>query len=66
MLAQVFKIDVAICKKCGGDLAVVCAVNQAEEIARYLKHAKIDYEPPARAPAQDQARRDPRLRGRDL
>jgi hypothetical protein len=50
MLAQVFKIDVSICKKCGGDLAVVCAMNKAEEIARYLKHAKIDYEPPSRAP----------------
>jgi hypothetical protein len=33
-----------------GDLAVVCAVNKAEEIARYLKHAKIDYELPSRAP----------------
>jgi hypothetical protein len=58
MLAQVFKIDVTICKKCGGDLAVVCAVNKGEEIARYLKHAKIDYEPPARAP--------PRLRQEEI
>ena len=50
MLAQVFKIDVSRCEKCGGDMAAICSVIKRDSIVRYLKHIKIDYDPPPRAP----------------
>ncbi len=50
MLAKVFKIDVTQCQHCKGDMAIVAAITNHSEVARYLKHLGIEHEPPARAP----------------
>ncbi|MCX6124078.1 MAG: hypothetical protein NTV34_04925, partial [Proteobacteria bacterium] len=46
----VFKIDVTKCVHCEGKLRAVAAIQDREEITRYLKHQGIDHEAPARAP----------------
>ena len=50
MLAKVFKIDVTKCERCNGDMAVMAALIDRGEVARYLKHLGIEHEAPARAP----------------
>jgi hypothetical protein len=49
VLARVFKLDVLKCD-CGGDLTPLGAVQDPVEVKRYLKHLKIDYDPPPRGP----------------
>ena len=49
MLAQVFKLDVLKCE-CGGELKPIGAVEDPLQIARYLKHCNIKYDPPVRGP----------------
>ena len=49
MLARVFKLDVLQCE-CGGKLQRVAAIQDRDEIKRYLKHVNLEYDPPARAP----------------
>ena len=49
MLARVFKVDVLKCE-CGGELKPIGAVQDPVEVARYLKHSNIEYDPPARGP----------------
>lgn len=49
MLARVLKIDVLACA-CGGQLAPLGAVQDPDQIRRYLKHSNMDYEPPPRGP----------------
>ena len=49
MLGRVFKIEVLRCE-CGGDLKPLGSIKNPEQVRRYLKHANLDYEPPARAP----------------
>ena len=50
MLAKVFKIDVTKCVRCNGDMAVIAALLDRSEVARYLKHVGIEHDAPARAP----------------
>ena len=50
MLARVFKVDVTKCPSCGGDLAKLAAVTDPMAARRYLKHAGIPHDAPARAP----------------
>jgi len=50
MLARVFKVDVTKCPSCGGDLAKLAAVTDPIAGRRYLKHAGIPHDAPARAP----------------
>ena len=50
MLAKVFRIDVTKCQHCKGDMAIIAAITNRSEVARYLKHLGIEHEPPARAP----------------
>ena len=54
MLAKVFRIDVTKCQHCKGDMAILAAITNRSEIARYLKHLGIEYETPARAPPRYQ------------
>ena len=49
MLAKVFKIDVTKCQHCKGDMAIVAAIINRSEVARYLIHLGIEHEAPARA-----------------
>ena len=50
MLAKVFKIDVTKCQRCNGDMAVMAALIDRSEVARYLTHVGIEHEAPIRAP----------------
>jgi hypothetical protein len=50
MLAKVFRIDVTKCQHCQGDMAILAAITNRSEVARYLKHLGIEHEAPARAP----------------
>lgn len=50
MLAKVFKIDVTKCEHFNGDMAVMAAIIDRSEVARYLKHVGIEHEAPTRAP----------------
>ena len=50
MLANVLKIDVTKCERCNGDMAVMAALIDRGEVARYLKHVGIEHEAPTRAP----------------
>jgi hypothetical protein len=54
MLAKVFKIDVTKCQHCKGDMAILAAITNRSEVARYLKHLGIENEAPARAPPRYQ------------
>ena len=54
MLARVFKIDVTHCP-CGGTLRLMAAIQDRDQVRRYLTHANIDPDPPARAPPQFRA-----------
>ncbi len=47
MLAKVFQIDVTQCQHCKGDMAIIAAITNHSEVARYLKHLGIEHEPPA-------------------
>jgi len=49
MLARVFKLDVLKCD-CGGDLTPLGAVQDPDEVKRYLKHKNMEYHPPPRGP----------------
>jgi hypothetical protein len=49
MLARVFKIDVLKCG-CGGELKPLGAVQDPDQVRKYLKHVNIDYDPPVRGP----------------
>ena len=49
MLARVFKIDVLKCG-CGGELKPLAAVQDPDQVRKYLKHVNIDYDPPVRGP----------------
>ncbi|MCX6125359.1 MAG: hypothetical protein NTV34_11530 [Proteobacteria bacterium] len=50
ILALVFKIDVTKCVHCEGKLRAVAAIQERDEITRYLKHLGIDHEALARTP----------------
>ena len=54
MLAKVFRIDVTKCQYCIGDMAIMAAITNRSEVARYLKHLGIEHEAPARAPPRYQ------------
>ena len=54
MLAKVFRIDVTKCQHCQGDMAILAAITNRSEVARYLKHLGIEHEAPARAPPRYQ------------
>ena len=49
LLSRVFKVDVGRCQ-CGGELRVIAAICKPDEARRYLRHAGLASEPPARAP----------------
>ena len=49
LLSRVFKVDVGRCQ-CGGELRVIAAICNPDEARRYLRHAGLASEPPARAP----------------
>ena len=49
MLSRVFKIDVLKCD-CGGDLKPLGAVQDPDQVRKYLKHVNIEYDPPVRGP----------------
>jgi hypothetical protein len=38
----------------GGDMAILAAITNRSEVARYLKHLGIEHEAPARAPPRYQ------------
>ena len=46
MLAKVFRIDVTKCQHCKGDMAILAAITNRCEVARYLKHLGIEHEAP--------------------
>jgi hypothetical protein len=50
MLAQVFKIDVTKCDACGGDMVAVWSVMERKSVQRYLRHLRLDPNPPVLAP----------------
>jgi hypothetical protein len=49
-LALAIKIDVTKCERCNGDMAVMAAIIDRSEVARYLKHVGMEHEAPTRAP----------------
>jgi hypothetical protein len=49
MLSRVFKIDVLKCD-CGGDLKPLGAVQDPDQVRKYLKHVNIEYDAPVRGP----------------
>ncbi len=51
-LARIFKVDVATCKLCKGDIKIIAAVTSPPSIARYLRHLGLDPDPPVWAPAK--------------
>jgi hypothetical protein len=51
-LARVFKIDVSKCHKCGGDMVIVCAVTERQQIKRYLSHINVNEDPPPCGPVR--------------
>ena len=52
MLAQVFKLDVTKCERCGGDMVALSAIQDKDSIQRYLRHQGLDPDPPTIAPAR--------------
>ena len=54
LLSRVFKVDVGRCQ-CGGELRVMAAICNPDEARRYLRHAGLAGEPPARAPPSYEA-----------
>ena len=54
MLAKVFQIDVTQCHHCKGDMAILAAIINHSEVARYFKHLGIEHEAGARAPPRYQ------------
>ena len=56
LLKRVFKIDVATCRQCGGDVRVLESVSEKEDIERKLLQMGLPVDPPelhpARAPPQ--------------
>jgi hypothetical protein len=42
MLSKVFKIDVLKCD-CGRDLKLLGAIQDPDQVRKYLKHANIEY-----------------------
>ena len=55
LLERVFKIDVTSCSKCKGKLHPVCAVQDPDQIQRYLKHIGLPHLPPEKPPAKSQS-----------
>jgi hypothetical protein len=51
---KVFRIDVTKCQHCQGDIAILAAITNRSEVARYLKHLGLEHEAPARAPPRYQ------------
>jgi hypothetical protein len=52
LLMRIFKIDVGSCPKCGTDMEIRAAIHDRDSIRRYLRHAGLDENPPAIAPAR--------------
>ena len=52
VLKHVFKVDVMVCQKCGGEMTALAAIKDHCEVRRYLRHIGLDSDPPARAPAR--------------
>jgi len=56
LLKRVFKIEIDLCRRCGGKLKVIAAILQPTVIEGILKHLGLPSQPPlilpARAPPQ--------------
>jgi len=52
LLKRVFKIDIALCKRCGGKLKVIAAILKTDVIEGILKHLRLPWEPPQISPAR--------------
>jgi len=52
VLKHVFKLDVMVCQKCGGDMTALAAIKDPFEVRLYLRHFGIDSDPPFRARAR--------------
>jgi hypothetical protein len=56
LLKRVFKIELDLCRRCGGKLKVIAAIVKPDVIERILKHLGLPSQPPlilqARAPPQ--------------
>ena len=46
LLMRIYKIDVGTCPKCGMDMEVRGAVQDRQEIKRYLRHIGVPEDPP--------------------
>jgi hypothetical protein len=51
-LARVFKIDVSTCPECQGEMQIMAAIINPDEVARYLTHVGLAARPPPVAPAK--------------
>jgi hypothetical protein len=59
LMARIFKEDVLLCKKCGGDLKITAAILERDVIVRILTDMNIltsipRFDPPARAPPSEE------------
>ena len=54
MLAKVLQIDVTQCHHCKGDMAILAAIINHSEVARYFKHLGIEHDALARATSRYQ------------
>ena len=48
MLTKVIRIDVTKCQHCKGDMAILAAITNRSQVARYLKHLGIELKAPPR------------------
>ena len=49
-LKRVFKIDIELCPKCGGQLRVIAAITQPDVIQKILDHVHQQQAPPRQPP----------------
>jgi hypothetical protein len=52
VLMRQLGIDVETCPRCGGKMKIIALVQDAESIARYLRHLGLPTEEPSMAPAR--------------
>jgi len=52
LLARTFNVDVGTCPKCGEDMEIMGAVQDPEEVRRYLRHVAMKEHPPPIQPAR--------------
>ncbi len=45
--SRIFKVDVGVCSKCGGEMEIMSAVFDEFQVRRYLEHVELARDPPS-------------------